>query len=208
MVQKAKTIKLYDGDIPKNLNLGNSIAIDTETMGLNINNDRLCLIQMATKNGECHMIKFKKKYDAPNLKSILENKLILKIFHYARFDVAVIKKNLKIDCTPIYCTKIASKIARTFTDRHGLKDLCKNLLNIDINKQNQTSDWGNKELTKHQINYAANDVLYLHEIKNKLNNILQREGKKYLADACFKFLPTRAEFDLIGWQDKDIFDHK
>ena len=209
MVQKLKTIKLYNGDIPKNLDLGNSIAVDTETMGLNINNDRLCLIQISSKIGECHIIKFeKKKKNAPNLKKILENNLILKIFHFARFDVAVIKKYLKIDCTPIYCTKIASKIARTFTDRHGLKDLCKNLLNIDINKQNQTSDWGNKELTKHQINYAANDVLYLHEIKNKLNNILQREGKKYLADACFKFLPTRAEFDLIGWQDKDIFDHK
>ena len=209
MVQKLKTIKLYNGDIPKNLDLGNSIAVDTETMGLNINNDRLCLIQISSKNGECHIIKFeKKKNNAPNLKKILENNLILKIFHFARFDVAVIKKYLKIDCTPIYCTKIASKIARTFTDRHGLKDLCKNLLNIDINKQNQTSDWGNKELTKHQINYAANDVLYLHEIKNKLNNILQREGKKYLADACFKFLPTRAEFDLIGWQEKDIFEHK
>ena len=208
MVQKAKTIKLYDGDIPKNLNLGNSIAIDTETMGLNINNDRLCLIQMATKNGECHMIKFKKKYDAPNLKSILENKLILKIFHYARFDVAVIKKNLKIDCSPIYCTKIASKIARTFSNRHGLKDLCKALLTVNINKQNQTSDWGCEKLTEEQIDYAANDVLYLHEIKNKLDVMLKREDRKYLADACFNFLPTRSEFDLIGWQEKDIFQHE
>ena len=207
MVQKLKTIKLYDSDIPKNLNLGNSIAIDTETMGLNINNDRLCLIQIATKNGECHMVKFKKKYDAPNLKSILENKLILKIFHYARFDVAVIKKNLKIDCSPIYCTKIASKIARTFTNRHGLKDLCKNLLTIEINKQNQTSDWGSEKLTEEQINYAANDVLYLHEIKNKLDKILDREGRMYLANACFKFLPFKSEFDLIGWEEKDIFEH-
>ena len=209
MVQKIKTIKLYQGDIPKNLNLGSSIAIDTETMGLNITNDRLCLVQISSGNGECHIIKFKKeKYNSINLKKILEDKSILKIFHFARFDVAVIKKYLQVNCSPIYCTKIASKIARTFTNRHGLKDLCKNLLKIDINKQNQTSDWGNEELTEEQVSYAATDVLYLHEIKNKLDKMLKREGREYLADACFKFLPIRSDFDLIGWQDKDIFEHE
>ena len=209
MVQKPKIIKLYDGDIPKNLNLGNSIAIDTETMGLNINNDRLCLIQISDGNSNSYIVQFLKNcYDAPNLKKILNDQNILKIFHYARFDVAVIKKNLGIMCKPIYCTKIASKLSRTFTDRHGLKDLCKDLLKIDLNKQNQTSDWGNDNLTENQLEYAANDVLYLHEIKNKLDKIIKREGKQHLAKACFEFLTTRAEFDLLGWQDKDIFQHK
>jgi len=208
MVQKLKNIKLHKGDIPKNLNLGNSIAIDTETMGLNINNDRLCLIQISSQNGECHLVQFQKDlYKAPNLKKLLKNKSILKIFHFARFDVAVIKKYLKISCNPIYCTKIASKLARTFTDKHGLKQLCRDLLKVDINKQSQTSDWGQDELTEQQINYAANDVLYLHEIKIKLDKMLEREGKKNIADACFKFLPIRSEFDLIGWIDKDIFEH-
>ena len=208
MVQKLKNIKLHKGDIPQNLSLGNSIAIDTETMGLNINNDRLCLIQISSQNGECHLVQFQKDlYKAPNLVKLLKNKSILKIFHFARFDVAVIKKYLKVSCNPIYCTKIASKLARTFTDKHGLKELCRDLLKVDINKQSQTSDWGQDELTEQQINYAANDVLYLHEIKIKLDKMLEREGKKNIADACFKFLPIRSEFDLIGWIDKDIFEH-
>ena len=208
MVQKLKNIKLHKGDIPQNLSLGNSIAIDTETMGLNINNDRLCLMQISSKNGECHLVQFQKNlYKAPNLIKLLKNKSILKIFHFARFDVAVIKKYLNVSCHPIYCTKIASKLARTFTDKHGLKELCRDLLKVDINKQSQTSDWGQDELTEQQINYAANDVLYLHEIKIKLDRMLEREGKKNIANACFKFLPIRAEFDLIGWIDKDIFEH-
>ena len=208
MVQKLKNIKLHKGDIPQNLSLGNSIAIDTETMGLNINNDRLCLIQISSQNGECHLVQFQKDlYKAPNLVKLLKNKSILKIFHFARFDVAVIKKYLKVSCNPIYCTKIASKLARTFTDKHGLKELCRDLLKVDINKQSQTSDWGQDELTEQQINYAANDVLYLHEIKIKLDKMLEREGKKNIANACFKFLPIRSEFDLIGWIDKDIFEH-
>ena len=208
MVQKLKNIKLHKGDIPQNLSLGNSIAIDTETMGLNINNDRLCLIQISSQNGECHLVQFQKDlYKAPNLVKLLKNKSILKIFHFARFDVAVIKKYLNVSCHPIYCTKIASKLARTFTDKHGLKELCRDLLKVDINKQNQTSDWGQDKLTEQQINYAANDVLYLHEIKIKLDRMLEREGKKNIANACFKFLPIRAEFDLIGWIDKDIFEH-
>ena len=209
MAQKVKNIKFYKNDLPLNVKFGDSIAIDTETMGLNINNDRLCLVQISDENGNCHIIQFlKNSYNAPNLKKILNDKKILKIFHYARFDIAVIKKNLKVMCEPIYCTKIASKLARTFTDRHGLKDLCKDLLKIDINKNNQTSDWGNDTLTQSQIEYAANDVLYLHEIKNKLDKMIKREGKYEIAKSCFKFLPTRAEFDLIGWQEKDIFQHK
>ena len=209
MAQKIKNIKLYKNDLPLNVTFKGSIAIDTETMGLNINNDRLCLVQISDKEGNSHIVQFIKNcYDAPNLRKILEDKNILKIFHYARFDIAVIKKNLGIMCESIYCTKIASKLARTFTDRHGLKDLCKDLLKIDINKHNQTSDWGHDSLTESQLEYAANDVIYLHEIKNKLDKIIKREGKEYLAQACFKFLPTRAEFDLLGWQEKDIFQHK
>ena len=209
MVQKIKNIKLYKNDLPKNINFNESIAVDSETMGLNINNDRLCLIQISDADGNSYLIQFFKNcYDAPNLKKILNNENILKIFHYARFDVAIIKKYLGIICEPIYCTKIASKLARTFTDRHGLKDLCKELLKIDLNKQNQTSDWGNDNLTENQLEYAASDVVYLHEIKNKLDKIIKREGKQHLAKACFKFLSTRAEFDLLGWQDKDIFQHK
>ena len=208
MAQKVKNIKLYKNDLPSDIKFKDSIAIDTETMGLNINNDRLCLVQISDENGNSHIIQFlKNNYDAPNLKKILNDKNILKIFHFARFDVAIIKKNLGIMCNPIYCTKIASKLARTFTDRHGLKDLCKNLLKIDINKQNQTSDWGNDNLTEDQIEYAAGDVIYLHEIKNKLDKIIEREGKQNLAKSCFKFLATRVEFDLLGWQDKDIFQH-
>jgi len=209
MAQKIKNIKLYKNDLPINIKFKGSIAIDTETMGLNINNDRLCLIQISDANNNSYIVQFLKNcYDAPNLKKILNDKNILKIFHYARFDIAVIKKNLGIMCKPIYCTKIASKLARTFTDRHGLKDLCKDLLKVDLNKQSQTSDWGNDILTEKQLDYAANDVLYLHEIKNKLDKILVREGKQPLAKSCFEFLSTRAEFDLLGWQDKDIFEHK
>ena len=209
MAQKVKNIKLYKNDLPVNIKFKGSVAIDTETMGLNINNDRLCLIQISDGNGNSYLVQFlKNSYNAPNLKKILIDQNILKIFHYARFDVAVIKKNLGIMCKPIYCTKIASKLSRTFTDRHGLKDLCKDLLKINLNKQNQTSDWGNDNLTENQLEYAANDVLYLHEIKNKLDKIIKREGKQHLAKACFEFLTTRAEFDLLGWQDKDIFQHK
>ena len=209
MAQKVKNIKLYKNDLPINVKFKGSIAIDTETMGLNINNDRLCLIQISDGNSNSYIVQFlKNSYDSPNLKKILDDESILKIFHYARFDVAIIKKNLGIMCKPIYCTKIASKLSRTFTDRHGLKDLCKDLLKINLNKQNQTSDWGNDNLTENQLEYAANDVLYLHEIKNKLDKIIEREGKQNLAEACFKFLATRVEFDLLGWQDKDIFQHK
>ena len=209
MAQKLKNIKLYKNDLPENITFNGSIAVDTETMGLNINSDRLCLVQISDNDKNSHIIQFlKNSYDAPNLKKILNDQKILKIFHYARFDIAVIKKNLGIMCKPIYCTKIASKLARTFTDKHGLKDLCKDLLKVDLNKQSQTSDWGSNDLTENQLEYAANDVLYLHEIKNKLDKMIEREGKQEIAKACFEFLSTRAEFDLLGWEDKDIFQHK
>ncbi len=207
MVQKLKTIKLYNGDIPKNLNLGNSIAVDTETMGLNINNDRLCLIQISSKNGECHIIKFeKKKYNAPNLKKTLENKLILKIFHFARFDVAVLKHFLKAEVKNIYCTKIASKIARTYTDKHGLKDLVKEIIGVDMSKQMQSSDWGAERLSEKQIKYAATDCIFLHQLKKELNKMLVRENRMELLNKCLKFLNTRVDLDLADYKI-DIFSH-
>ena len=175
---------LHKGDLPDNINFSSTVAIDTETMGLNLERDKLCLVQISFGDKNAHLIQLGGKfgYDAKNLKKLLRNSKILKIFHYARFDVAVLKKNLGILCKSIYCTKVASKLARTYTDRHGLKEICKELLNIEISKQQQSSDWGSTELLKSQINYAANDVLYLHEIKEKLDIILQREGRLKLAN--------------------------
>ena len=200
---------LHKGDLPDNINFSSTVAIDTETMGLNLERDKLCLVQISFGDKNAHLIQLGGKigYDAKNLKKLLRNSKILKIFHYARFDVAVLKKNLGILCKSIYCTKVASKLARTYTDRHGLKEICKELLNIEISKQQQSSDWGSTELLKSQINYAANDVLYLHEIKEKLDIILQREGRLKLANTIFKFIPTRVSLDLLGWHNVDIFSH-
>ena len=200
---------LHKGDLPDNINFSSTVAIDTETMGLNLERDKLCLVQISFGDKNAHLIQLGGKfgYDARNLKKLLRNSKILKIFHYARFDVAVLKKNLGILCKSIYCTKVASKLARTYTDRHGLKEICKELLNIEISKQQQSSDWGSTELLKSQINYAANDVLYLHEIKEKLDIILQREGRLKLANTIFKFIPTRVSLDLLGWHNVDIFSH-
>ena len=200
---------LHKGDLPDNINFSSTVAIDTETMGLNLERDKLCLVQLSFGDKNAHLIQLGGKfgYDAKNLKKLLRNSKILKIFHYARFDVAVLKKNLGILCKSIYCTKVASKLARTYTDRHGLKEICKELLNIEISKQQQSSDWGSTELLKSQINYAANDVLYLHEIKEKLDIILQREGRLKLANTIFKFIPTRVSLDLLGWHNVDIFSH-
>ncbi len=200
---------LHKGDLPDNINFSSTVAIDTETMGLNLERDKLCLVQISFGDKNAHLIQLGGKfgYDAKNLKKLLRNSKILKIFHYARFDVAVLKKNLGILCKSIYCTKVASKLARTYTDRHGLKEICKELLNIEISKQQQSSDWGSTELLKNQINYAANDVLYLHEIKEKLDIILQREGRLKLANTIFKFIPTRVSLDLLGWHNVDIFSH-
>ena len=202
-------IVLHQGDIPKSRKIGKSVAIDTETMGLNPLRDRLCLVQLSTGNGTCHLIQMKKqnKNKSPNLKKILINKKIIKIFHYARFDVAVLNHNLKISLEPIYCTKIASKLSRTFTEKHGLKDLCKELLDIEISKNQQTSDWGNIKLSSAQLKYAAIDVLYLHKIKNILDKMLKRENRLELANACFKFINNRTKLDMLGWNEIDIFSH-
>ena len=199
---------LYKNDLPENVTFGNIIAIDTEAMGLNPSRDRLCLIQLYDGEGDCHLVQFDGfDYNSPNLQKILIDKSKIKIFHYARFDMAAIKHALGINLKNIYCTKIASKIARTYTNSHGLKDICKELLDVEISKKKQSSDWGNISLSKEQITYAANDVVHLHNIRIKLNEILEREKRFELVKACFEFLPTRVDLDLKGWVDKDIFSH-
>ena len=199
---------LYKNDLPDNITFSNIIAIDTEAMGLNPARDRLCLMQLYDGEGDCHLVQFDGfDYNSPNLQKILIDKSKIKIFHYARFDMAAIKYALGINLENIYCTKIASKIARTYTHSHGLKDICKELLDIEISKKKQSSDWGNISLSKEQVAYAANDVLHLHNIRIKLNEILEREKRFELANACFNFLPTRVELDLKGWVDKDVFSH-
>ena len=199
---------LYKNDLPENVTFGNIVAIDTEAMGLNPSRDRLCLIQLYDGEGDCHLVQFDGfDYNSPNLQKILIDKSKIKIFHYARFDMAAIKYALGINLENIYCTKIASKIARTYTNSHGLKDICKELLDVEISKKKQSSDWGNISLSKEQITYAANDVVHLHNIRIKLNEILEREKRFKLANACFEFLSTRVELDLKGWVDKDILSH-
>jgi ribonuclease D len=201
-------IQLHQGDLPDGLDLGTSVAIDTETMGLNLQRDRLCLAQLSTGDGTVHLVQFAAGvYDAPNLKALLSDPNILKLFHFARFDIAVLERHLGVSSVPLYCTKTASKLARTSTDRHGLKDLCKELLNVDISKTQQTSDWGAETLSQDQLNYAATDVLFLHDLKSKLDKLLKREGRTGLADEIFACLPTRARADLAGWADIDIFAH-
>ena len=200
-------IKLYQDDLPTSIKLGLSIAIDTETMGLNPLRDKLCLVQLSSGNGICHLVKINNLRNKPvNLIKILKNNKILKIFHFARFDVVILKHTYKINIKNVYCTKIASKLARTYTDRHGYKDLCMELLNKSISKVEQSSDWGG-ELTLEQQKYAATDVLYLHKIKNKLDKILEREGRIKLAQSCFDFIEHRTNMDLLGWTDQDIFKH-
>ena len=200
-------IKLYQDDLPNNLNLGLTIAIDTETMGLNPIRDKLCLVQISKGNNISHLVKINDIKKKPkNLIKILKNNKIKKIFHFARFDVAVLKHSYGINLKNIYCTKIASKIIRTYTDKHGYKDLCSELLNISISKTEQTSDWGG-ELSKAQMKYAATDVLHLHKIKKKLDIMLSREKRIDLAEACFKFIEYRTDLDLGGWSDLDIFRH-
>jgi ribonuclease D len=201
-------IHLHKGDLPDGLSLGQAIAIDSETMGLDLARDRLCLLQLSAGDGVCHLVQFPKgNYDAPNLKALLADPAVLKIFHFARFDVAAIRRYLGVDCTPVYCTKIASKLVRTYTDRHGLKDLCRELLGVEISKQQQSSDWGAADLSPDQLAYAASDVLYLHDLRAKLNTMLVREGRDGLAKACFDFLPARAALDIAGWDELDIFAH-
>ena len=199
---------LYRGDLPDDLDLGATVAVDCEAMGLNPARDRLCLVQLSSGDGNAHMVQIARgQVQAPNLAALLENAEILKIFHFARFDLAALRHHLGIVAAPAYCTKIASRLVRTFTEKHGLKDLCKELLGVDISKQQQSSDWGAAELTNEQLNYAASDVLHLHLLREELDRRLAREGRSTLAAALFAFLPHRAELDLLGWGDPDIFAH-
>jgi ribonuclease D len=201
-------IQLYKNDLPDGLALGPLVAIDTETMGLDPARDRLCLAQLSGGDGVCHAVQFAKgDYAAPNLKRLLADPRTTKLFHFARFDVAMFRRWLGVECAPIYCTKIASKLVRTYTDRHGLKDLVKELLGVEISKEQQSSDWGAQTLSERQLAYAASDVAHLHALKTVLDAMLAREGRTALAQACFDFLPRRAELDLAGWQDTDIFAH-
>jgi ribonuclease D len=200
-------IKLYQDDLPTSLKLGPNVAIDTETMGLNPSRDKLCLVQLSSGNGVCHLVKINNLKNKPiNLIKLLKNNKILKIFHFARFDIAILKHTYNVNIKNVYCTKIASKLARTYTDKHGYKDLCMELLNKSISKVEQSSDWGGK-LTLKQQKYAATDVLYLNKIKNKLDRILEREGRIKLAQSCFNFIEHRTNMDLLGWADQDIFKH-
>lgn len=203
-----KNIHLHKGDIPADLKFGGSIAIDTETMGLKPRRDRLCVVQLSAGDGTAHLVQFAPgEYDAPNLKRLLENDSSIKIFHFARFDIAVIREYLGVSCQNIYCTRTVSKLVRTYTDKHGLREICRELLDVDLNKQHQSSNWGAKDLSKEQLQYAANDVLYLHKLKDKLDDMLDQSGRHHLAKACCDFLPFRAELDLEGWGSQHIFDH-
>lgn len=205
---EASNIKLFKNDLPTDITLVGDLAIDTETMGLNNKRDRLCVIQIADQNGEIYLIQIDRDIkQAPNLAKFLTAPNTEKIFHFARFDVAVIKEYLSIDINNIFCTKIASKLVRTYTDAHGLKDLCRDLLSVQLSKQQQSSDWGSEKLTKEQKLYAASDVIHLHALREKLKSLLLRENRLELAQACFKFIPYRASLDLAGWSDIDIFSH-
>ncbi len=202
------TIHFHQDDIPAGLTFGKNVAIDTETQGLLLQRDRLCLIQLSDGNGDAHLVQFKpNQYEAPNLRKVLNNPTSVKIFHFARFDIAAIKAYLGITCSPVFCTRIASRLTRTYTEKHGLKDICAELLGIEISKQQQQSDWANAELTNEQQKYAASDVLYLHQLMKILNDRLIRENRANIAQACFDFLPFQAELDLEGWNNIDIFAH-
>lgn len=202
------TVRLHRGDLPDLTRYTGAVAIDTETMGLNPHRDRLCVVQLSPGDGSADVVQIPKGHtDAPNLKALLGNPAVTKIFHFARFDVAVLYQTFGVMTGPIYCTKIASRLARTYTDRHGLKDLVREVLNIDLSKQQQSSDWGSDSLTEPQLAYAASDVLHLHGLRERLDAMLVREGRTQLAKACFDFLPTRALLDLQGWAEEDIFAH-
>jgi len=206
-LSKPATVDFHKGDLPPGRFAGKTIAIDTETLGLNPHRDRLCLVQLSDGDGTAALVQLSGNYDAPELKRLLADESLLKIFHYGRFDMAVLKHFLGVMPGPVYCTKIASKLARTYTDRHGLKDLCRELLGVELSKQQQSSDWGAAELSQEQLTYAASDVLYLHALRDRLDAMLRREGREHLARACFEFLPTRAELDLEGWAEIDPFAH-
>jgi ribonuclease D len=202
------THKVHQNDLPDGLDLGAIVAIDCETMGLHPHRDRLCVVQLSGGDGRAHLVQIAKdQTTAPNLCALLENPDVLKLFHFGRFDIAAMLNRFGAKAAPVYCTKIASRLVRTYTDRHGLAKLCQELLSVDISKQQQSSDWGAEKLTKAQIDYAASDVLYLHKLRDALNVMLLREDRMDIAQACFDFLPTRAQLDLAGWPDTDIFAH-
>lgn len=201
------TITLHQGDLPSDLTFGSVVAIDTETMGLDPHRDRLCLAQLSAGDGDAHLVQFADGFHAPNLIRLLTDPSVTKLFHYGRFDIAMFDKYLGVQTAPVYCTKIASKLTRTYTDRHGLRDLCRELLDVEISKQQQSSDWGASTLSEEQLAYAASDVLYLHRLKTILDSLLLREGRQEIAEACFRFLPTRARLDLLGWSEEEIFAH-
>ncbi len=199
---------LHEGDLPDGLDLGPSVAVDSETMGLRLGRDPLCVVQLSAGDGDAHVVRLRRPdYDCPNLKRLLADPEVLKIFHFGRFDIAMFLHHLNVTTAPVYCTKTASKLARTYTDRHGLKDLTKELLGVDISKQQQCSDWGAEVLTPEQVSYAASDVLNLHALKQKLDEMLAREDRTELAKACCDFLPWRAKLDLAGWECVDLFAH-
>ena len=202
------TVYLHEGDLPDDLDLGPEVAVDSETMGLRFRRDPLCVVQLSSGDGDAHVVRLRRPdYDCPNLKRLMADRGVLKIFHFGRFDIAMVELHLGVETGPVYCTKIASKLARTYTDRHGLKDVAREMAGIDLSKAQQSSDWGAAELSQAQLDYAASDVLHLHVIMRRLNEMLVREGRMELAQACFDFLPTRARLDLRGWDEMDIFAH-
>ncbi|SDG33008.1 ribonuclease D [Limimonas halophila] len=201
-------IHLHENDIPADLDLGTQVAIDTETMGLNLNRDRLCVIQLSAGDGDAHIVQVRDRTaPAPNLRALVADRGVEKLFHFARFDVAHLQQHFGVACRPVFCTKIASRLTRTFTDKHGLKDLCLELLGVELSKMQQSSDWGAAELSRDQLAYAAQDVLYLHQLRERTAALLEREGRAEMARACFDFLPWRAELDVAGWDGVDIFAH-
>ncbi|MDA0306895.1 MAG: ribonuclease D [Proteobacteria bacterium] len=208
MKSKAKSIDVHQGDLPDGLSFTGSVAVDTETQGLKLDRDRLCLVQVSGGDGVCHLVQFPgADFSAPNLKALFTDPGVTKIFHFARFDLACLKKYMAVECAPVYCTKVASRLIRTYTDRHGLKEVCKELLDVEISKEQQSSDWAAEILSDEQIKYAAQDVLHLHALMGVLDMMLAREGREQLARTCFEFLQTRADLDLAGWRDDDIFSH-
>ena len=208
MARGETSYQLHRGDLPEGLLFGDAVAIDTEAMGLNPHRDRLCLVQLSRGDGDAHLVQFAPGcYEAPNLRRLLADPAIVKLFHFARFDIAILYHYLGVMPRPLYCTKIASRLVRTFTDRHGLRDLCKDLLGVDLKKEQQSSDWGAASLSEEQLRYAASDVLHLHALRTRLDEMLAREGRAELARSCFDFLPARALLDLEGWPEQDIFAH-
>ncbi|MGE5506585.1 MAG: ribonuclease D [Actinomycetota bacterium] len=202
------TVFYHQGDLPDGVDLGLTVAVDTETMGLNLQRDRLCVVQLSAGDGDAHVVHNPRpRWDAPNLSRLFADHNVTKLFHFARFDLAMVRRHLGVRCTPVWCTKLASKLVRTNTDRHGLKDLCRDLIGVELSKQQQSSDWGADTLTPEQLTYAASDVLYLHQLQAQLQALLVRENRLDLAEACFRFLPDRADLDLAGWPEEDIFAH-